>query len=91
MEAINIACYILNRALIRSILKKTPYKLCKEKKPNIPYFKFFCCRCFILINGKDKLKKFDAKSDKRIFLGYSSYSRAYKVFNKRTLRSESVV
>ena len=27
---------------------------------------------------------FDAKSDKGIFLGYSTSSRAYKVYNKRT-------
>ena len=26
-KAINMACYILNRALIRPILKKTPYEL----------------------------------------------------------------
>ena len=26
-EAINFACYVMNRALIRPILKKTPYKL----------------------------------------------------------------
>ena len=28
--------------------------------------------------------KFDAKSDEGIFLGYSTTSRAYRVFNKRT-------
>jgi len=36
-------------------------------------------------NGKDALGKFDPRSDKAIFLGYSSHSKAYKVFNKRTL------
>ena len=36
-EVINTACYILNRALIRLILKKTPYKLWKDKKFNINY------------------------------------------------------
>jgi len=41
-------------------------------------------------NGKDNLGKFDAKSDESIFLGYSTSSRAYKVFNKRTLVEESV-
>lgn len=30
------------------------------------------------------LGKFDPKSDKGIFLGYSTNSRAYRVFNKRT-------
>ncbi|XP_059632627.1 uncharacterized protein LOC132275215 [Cornus florida] len=35
--------------------------------------------------GKDNLGKFDAKSDEGIFLGYSSISKAYRVYNKKTL------
>ena len=84
-EAINTSCYILNRVLIRPILKKTPYELWKNRKPTIKYFHIFGCRCFILNNGKDNLSKFDAKSDEGIFLGYSTSSKAYRVFNKRTL------
>jgi len=37
------------------------------------------------INRNDALGKFDPRSDEVIFLGYSSHSKAYKVFNKRTL------
>ena len=82
---------MLNKALIRSILKKTTYKLYKEKKHNISYFKIFGYRSFILINDKDKLKKFDIKSDEDIFLGYSSHNKAYRVFNKRKLIVEESV
>ena len=32
----------------------------------------------------ENLGKFDAKSDEGIFLGYSTTSQAYRVFNKRT-------
>jgi len=42
-------------------------------------------------NGKDALGKFDPRSDETIFLGYSSHSKAYKVFNKRTLCVEKSV
>ena len=42
-------------------------------------------------NGKDASGKFDPRSDEAIFLGYSSHSKAYKVFNKRTLRVEESV
>jgi len=35
-----------------------------------------------------KLGKFDSKADKTIFLGYSLTSKAYKVFNRRTLNVE---
>ena len=38
-EAVNTSCYVLNRILLRPILKKTPYELWKNKKPNISYFK----------------------------------------------------
>ncbi|XP_019226340.1 PREDICTED: uncharacterized protein LOC109207804 [Nicotiana attenuata] len=71
--------------LIRPSLKKTPYELWNGKKPNISYFHPFGCKCFIHNNGKDNLGKFDPKSDEGIFLGYSPSSRAYRVFNKRTL------
>ena len=42
-------------------------------------------------NRKDVLEKFDPRSDEPIFLGYSSHSKAYKVFNKRTLCVEESV
>jgi len=35
-------------------------------------------------NGNDALGKFDPRSDEAIFLRYSSHSKAYNVFNKRT-------
>ena len=83
-EEINTFCYVLNRILLRPILKKTPYELWTNKKPNISYFKVFGCKCFIL-NTKDNLGKFDAKADVGIFLGYSTSSKAFRVFNKRTM------
>ena len=77
--------------MIRPILKKTPYELFKGRKPNISYFHPFGCKCFVLNNGKDNLGKFDAKSDEGIFLGYSTNSKAYRVFNKRTLVVEDLI
>ena len=40
VEAVNTSCYVLNRVLLRPILKKTPYEIWKNKKPNISHFKF---------------------------------------------------
>ena len=90
-EAINTTCYILNCILIRPILKKIPYELWKERKPNIAYFHIFDCRYFILNNSKERLEKIDAKSDEAIFLGYSSSSKAFRIFNKRTLIVEESI
>ena len=75
-EAVNTACYVQNRILIRPILNKTPYELWKGRKPNISYFKPFGCECYIL-NTKDQIGKFDSKADKGIFLGYSNTSRGF--------------
>ena len=47
------------------------------------YFRVFGSKCYIF-NDHENLGKFDAKSDEGIFLGYSTNSRAYRVFNKRT-------
>ncbi|KAK8578905.1 hypothetical protein V6N13_142162 [Hibiscus sabdariffa] len=90
-EATNTSCYIINRVMIRPLLNKTPYEILKNKRPNISYFHPFGCKCFVLNNGKDNLGKFDAKSDEAIFLGYSLTSKAYRVFNKRTLVVEESI
>ena len=42
-------------------------------------------------NGKDHLDKFDAKVDEALFIGYSSTSKAHRVYNKRTLRIEESI
>ena len=31
-EAVNIACHVINRCLIRAVLNKTPYELLNNKK-----------------------------------------------------------
>ena len=63
--------------------KKTPYELWRGKKPVVKYFRIFGSDCYIL-RDRENLEKFDAKSDKGYFLGYSSTSRAYRVYNLRT-------
>jgi len=87
-DVVSITCYVLNRVLIKPILKKTPYELFKGRKPNISHLKVFGCKCFILNNDKDKLGKFDSKTDEGIFLGYSFHGHAYRAYNKRTMLVE---
>ncbi|XP_070049707.1 uncharacterized protein [Nicotiana tomentosiformis] len=84
VEAVNTACYLVNMCMIRSLLNKTSYELLNGRKPKLTHLRTFGCKCFVLNNGKEALGKFDAKSDEGIFLGYSSQSKAYKVYNKRT-------
>ena len=42
----------------------------------------FESKCYIL-SDQDHLGKFDAKSDEGVFIGYSTNSRAYRVYNMR--------
>ena len=84
----NTACYVLNRMLIRPILKITPYELFKGIKPNLAHLKIFGCTCFVLNNGKENLGKFDSKADEAIFLGYSLTIKAYRTFNRKNLNVE---
>ena len=63
--------------------KKFAYEIWNGKKPRVKYFRVFGSKCYIL-NDRENLGKFDAKSDEGIFLGYSTTSRVYRVFNKRT-------
>lgn len=90
-DAVNTACYVTNRVLIRQKIKKTPYELYKRRKPNIAHLDVFGCKCFILNNGRDNLGKFDAKADEGIFLGYALSSKSFRVFNKRTMIVEESI
>ncbi|KAJ9542293.1 hypothetical protein OSB04_028799 [Centaurea solstitialis] len=82
-EAGNTACYVQNRVLIVKSKGKTPYELFEKKKPYIGFLKPFGCPCTIL-NTKAHLGKFDSKSDDGFLVGYSSQSKALRVFNNST-------
>jgi hypothetical protein len=82
-EAINTACYSINRLYLHRILKKTSYELLTSKKPNVSYFRAFGSKCFILVKIGRK-SKFAPKAVEGFLLGYDSNTRAYRVFNKST-------
>ncbi|GJY79907.1 integrase, catalytic region, zinc finger, CCHC-type containing protein [Tanacetum coccineum] len=82
-EAINRACYTQNRSLIRRRYNKTPYKLMKDKKPDLSFFHVFGALCYPT-NDNDDLGKLDAKADIGIFVGYALAKKAFRIYNKRT-------
>ena len=89
-EAINTSFYISNRVFLCKNTSKTSFEIYFSRKPNVSYFKVFGCKCFVL-NTKDNLGKFDAKSYEAIFVGYSNTSKAYRVFNKSSLTIEESI
>ena len=62
----------------------------KEGNPTFLISIFFGFKCFIL-NTKDKLSKFNHKSDPSVFLGYYSVSKVYRIYNKKTQAVEGTI
>nr|GEU69406.1 hypothetical protein [Tanacetum cinerariifolium] len=82
-EAIATTCFTQKRSLVIPRHEKTPYHIIKDRKPSVKFFHIFGSLCYIIRDGEN-LDKMKEKGDACIFVGYSTQSRAYKVFNKRT-------
>ncbi|GJY81085.1 retrovirus-related pol polyprotein from transposon TNT 1-94 [Tanacetum coccineum] len=77
----------LNRVLVTKPHNKTPYELLLGRPPSIIFMRPFGCPVTIL-NTLDPLGKFDRKADEGFLVGYSIYSKAFRVFNTRTRKVE---
>nr|GEX83434.1 putative ribonuclease H-like domain-containing protein [Tanacetum cinerariifolium] len=86
-EAVNTACYVLNRALVTKTHNKTPYKLLNGRSPRLDLMRPFGCLVTIL-NTLDPLGKFKGKADEGFLVGYSVTSKAFRVFNAKTRKVE---
>ncbi|GJX63598.1 zinc finger, CCHC-type containing protein [Tanacetum coccineum] len=86
-EAVNTACYVLNRVLVTKPHNKTPYKLIIGRALSISFMRPFRCPVTIL-NTLDPLGKFDGKAEEGFLVGYSINSKAFRVFNTETRKVE---
>nr|GEZ57052.1 hypothetical protein [Tanacetum cinerariifolium] len=82
-ESIATSCFTQNRSLVIHRHEKTPYHIINDRKPSVKFFYIFGSLCYIVRDGEN-LDKIKEKGDACIFVGYSTQSRAYRVFNKRT-------
>ncbi|GKA98567.1 retrovirus-related pol polyprotein from transposon TNT 1-94 [Tanacetum coccineum] len=82
-EAIATACFTQNRSLVIPRHEKTPYHIINGRKPTVKFFHIFGSLCYIVRDGEN-LDKMKEKGDACIFVGYSTTSRGYRVYNKRT-------
>nr|GEU34425.1 hypothetical protein [Tanacetum cinerariifolium] len=73
--------------LVNKSHNKTPYELFNGRSPAIGFLKPFGCHVMIF-NTLDNLGKFEEKGDEGYFIGYLMSSKAFRVFNKRTMRVE---
>ncbi|GJS57529.1 retrovirus-related pol polyprotein from transposon TNT 1-94 [Tanacetum coccineum] len=82
-EAIATTCYTQNRFIIHRRFNKTPYELINGKKLDISFLHVFGALCYPK-NDHEDIGKLGAKGDIGFFIGYSTDSCAYRVYNRRT-------
>ncbi|GJU96285.1 retrovirus-related pol polyprotein from transposon TNT 1-94 [Tanacetum coccineum] len=82
-EAIATVCYTQNRSIIIPTHKKMAYHIINDRKPLIKHLHIFGCTCYLTRDGEN-LDKMKEKGNPCILVGYSTQSKGYRVYNKRT-------
>nr|GEZ72812.1 retrovirus-related Pol polyprotein from transposon TNT 1-94 [Tanacetum cinerariifolium] len=82
-EAIATACFTQNRSIIHRRFNKTPYELINGRKLDISFLHVFGTLCYPK-NDREDIGKLGAKGDIGFFIGYSTDSCAYIIYNQRT-------
>ena len=92
VEVVAMTVYILNLSTIRVVHNQTPYEAWTSKRTMVSHLKVFGCVAYGLVETYSR--RFDEKSEKYIFVGYSSESKAYKPYNfisgKKTISKDVV-
>ena len=83
VEAANTAVFLLNRLPTKVVQGKTPFEVWYGHKPFVQNLKVFGCIWFTYV-PKVKRDKLDKKAEVGIFIGYSTTSKAYIVFQPQT-------
>ncbi|KAI3443960.1 hypothetical protein Pfo_000625 [Paulownia fortunei] len=86
-EAVYTAVYLLNRCPTKAVMDKTPLEAWSGRKPSVKHFRIFGSVCYAQIL-KVKRQKLDETSEKCIFIGYSSKSKGYRLYN---LKNKSIM
>ena len=82
-EAANKSVFLQNRLSTKATKDWTPFEAWYRFKPSLNFLKVFGCLCFSYIPQVKRDKQYK-KSVPDIFIGYSSVSKAYKVFQPQT-------
>nr|GEV70207.1 hypothetical protein [Tanacetum cinerariifolium] len=81
--AIETACYTQNRSIFIPAHEKMEYHIINDRKPPINHLHIFGCTCYLTRDGEN-LDNMKEKGDLCILVGYSTQSKGYIVYNKRT-------
>nr|GEV66414.1 hypothetical protein [Tanacetum cinerariifolium] len=82
-EAISTACYNQNKSIIIKTHDKMAYHIINDRKPSIKHLHIFGCTFYITRDG-ESLDKIKEKGDLYLMVRYSTQSKGYCVYNKRT-------
>ncbi|KAK9744954.1 Integrase core domain [Popillia japonica] len=81
-EAITTATYVRNRCPTIANKGVTPYERFYGVNPDISHLRTFGCRAWYKI--KQPKTKFEPRAEEGIMVGYSSESKAYRIYDPRT-------
>ncbi|KAK4387768.1 Retrovirus-related Pol polyprotein from transposon RE2 [Sesamum angolense] len=82
-EAVYTAVYLLNRCPTKAVQNMTPIEAWSGKKPSAKHLRVFGSICYVHI-PIEKRHKLEEKTEKGIFLGYSTQSKGYRIYNLKT-------
>ena len=82
-EAVYIVVYLLNIYPTKIAQDKIPIEAWCGRKPTAQHLHLFKSICYVHTSVV-KWHKLEAKIEKGIFLGYSTLSKGYKIYNLKT-------
>jgi hypothetical protein len=83
VEAVGIACYLVNRSPSSVLDDKTPHKVWSRKKPSLQHLRVLGCDAYVHV-PKENRSKLDKKAEKCIFISYKHGVKGYKLWNPET-------
>jgi transposase InsO family protein len=79
-EAVNTACYVINRSPSTAIELKTPMEMWTGKPADYSQLHIFGSPVYVMYNTQE-VSKLDSKSRKCIFLGYADGVKGYRLWD----------
>ena len=78
-EAANMVVFLQNKLPKKVVKDQTPFEAWYGYKPSLKFLKVFGCLSFTYV-PQSKRDKLDKRASPGIFIGYSTVSKAYKIF-----------
>jgi hypothetical protein len=79
-EAVNTACYVINRSPSTAIELKTPMEMWTGKPSDYSQLHIFGSPVYVMYNTQE-VSKLDSKSRKYVFLGYADGVKGYRLWD----------